>query len=131
MTLVVGAAVVHDGRLLAARRTLPPETAGGWELPGGKIEPGETPEQAVVREVQEELGCTVRVTRWLDGEEPVGGGHTLQVVVASLVAGEPVPREGEHDAIRWLGPAELDVVRWLAPDVPFVAAVRDILEGSS
>lgn len=131
MKLVIGAAVVHDGRLLAARRTTPPETAGRWELPGGKVEPGETPERAVVREVHEELGCTVEVTGWLDGEQPVGAGHVLRVVVASLVDGEPVPLEGEHDAVRWLGPGELDAVRWLAPDVPFVEAVRDRLRSDT
>ena len=57
--LVVGAAVVRHGRVLATRRTHPPEAAGRWELPGGKVEPGEGPADAVVREVREELGCEV------------------------------------------------------------------------
>ena len=62
MAAVVGAAIVRDGRVLAARRTAPPEAAGRWELPGGKVESGETPDAALVREVAEELGCTVAVT---------------------------------------------------------------------
>ena len=57
--LVVGAAVVRHGRVLATRRTNPPEAAGRWEFPGGKVEPGEDAEDAVVREIREELGCDV------------------------------------------------------------------------
>jgi 8-oxo-dGTP diphosphatase len=128
VALVIGAAIVHEGRVLAARRTRPPEVAGGWELPGGKVEPGEEPEAAVVREVAEELGCRIAVAGWLRGEEAVGHGHRLQVVRATLAEGEPVPREDEHDMVRWLGPDELDLVRWLAPDLPFLAQVHAHLQ---
>ncbi len=120
--LVVGAAVVRDGRVLAARRTTPPATAGRWEFPGGKVEPGETPEQAVVRELWEELGCTVEVEAWLDGEVPIGERHRLRVARTRLVAGEPRPVE--HDRVRWLAPEELDDVDWLEPDRPFLAGLR-------
>jgi 8-oxo-dGTP diphosphatase len=116
---VVGAAIVRDGRVLAARRTAPPEAAGRWEFPGGKVEPGESPEQALVREIGEELGCTIAVTGWLPGEVPIGERYVLTVAVAELVAGEPEPRE--HDAVRWLGADELEDVDWLDPDVPFLA----------
>ena len=70
--VVVGAAIVRDGRVLACRRTAPPEAAGRWELPGGKVEPGEAPEAALVREVREELGCDIAVTAWLADEAPIG-----------------------------------------------------------
>jgi len=123
--LVVGAAVVRDGRVLAARRTRPAGSAGSWEFPGGKVEPGEDPDAAVVREVREELGCEVRVTGRLSGEQHVAPGYALRVLRAELVSGEPVPRE--HDAVRWLGPEDLDDVRWLAPDVPFLAELRELL----
>lgn len=126
MVLVMGAAIVHGGRLLAARRTSPPELAGGWEFPGGKVEEGEDPVAAVVREVAEELGCGIEVTGMLAGEAPVRDGLTLRVAVASLVDGEPVPVEAQHDAVRWLGPEELDEVAWLAPDVPFLDEVRGL-----
>ncbi len=116
--LVVGAAVVRDGRVLAARRTSPAALAGGWELPGGKVEPGEPPEAALVREVAEELGCEVAVVAWLDPVVAIGEHHELRVAVVRLVAGEPVPTE--HDLVRWLGPHELDDVPWLAPDLPFL-----------
>jgi 8-oxo-dGTP diphosphatase len=123
--LVVGAAIVHEGRVLAARRTTPPEAAGAWEFPGGKVEPGEDASSAVVREVREELGCDVAVTGRLAGAQPIGPGYTLEVVTAVLVDGEPVPHE--HDAVRWLTVDELDLVRWLAPDVPFLAELRTLL----
>jgi len=124
--LVVGAAVVRHGRVLATRRTHPPEAAGQWEFPGGKVEPGEDPDDAVVREIAEELGCTVRVTGMLGGAQPVKPGYTLRVAVAELVDdGEPVPHE--HDALRWLAPEELDQVAWLAPDLPFLAELRELL----
>ncbi len=109
---------MRDGRVLAARRTFPAEAAGRWEFPGGKVEPGETPEAALVREVTEELGCVIAVSHWLPGEVAIGERHVLAVAVAALVSGEPVP--AEHDAVRWLGPEELASVDWLEPDRPFL-----------
>jgi 8-oxo-dGTP diphosphatase len=123
--LVMGAAIVRDGRVLAARRTDPHELAGGWEFPGGKVEPGEDPVQAIVREVREELGCTVSVTGSLSGEQPIKRDYVLRVATATLTDGEPVPHE--HDAVRWLGPEDLDRVTWLAPDIPFLPELREIL----
>ena len=123
--VVVGVAVVRHGRVLAARRTRPAEVRGGWELPGGKVEPGETSAEAADREVQEELGCTVRATGRLSGEQPIGGRHVLQVALAELVDGEPVPHE--HDAVRWLQPEELDDVVWLPADRPFLLELREVL----
>lgn len=120
MQLVVGVALVHGDRVLAARRSYPVESAGGWEFPGGKVDPGETPEQALVREVAEELGCTIAVTGWLEPEVEIRPGLVLRVATAALVDGEPVPRAGEHDAVRWLGADRLDDVDWLPADRPFV-----------
>lgn len=110
---------MRDGRVLAARRTFPAEAAGRWEFPGGKVEPGETPEAALVREIAEELGCDIAVTDWLPGEVAIGDRHVLTVAVAELVAGEPHPHE--HDAVRWLAADELASVDWLEPDRPFLA----------
>ena len=117
--MVVGAAIVRGGRVLAARRTFPAEAAGRWEFPGGKVEPGETPEDALVREVAEELGCTIAVTGWLPGEVAIGERHVLTVATAVLVGGEPHPHE--HDEVRWLAVEELGEVDWLEPDRPFLA----------
>lgn len=119
---MVGAAVVDRGRVLAARRNGPEAARGLWELPGGKVEPGESLEAALVREVLEELDCEVRVTAVLPGAQPVRDGVVLRVALAELVSGEPVPRE--HDAVWWLRADELHRVRWLAPDVPFLDELR-------
>jgi 8-oxo-dGTP diphosphatase len=129
MGSVVGAAIVRGGRVLAARRTRPAETAGRWEFPGGKVEPAESPDAALVREVREELGCAVSVDRWLNGSVPVGGGrHRLTVALATLLDGDPVPHE--HDAVRWLTPDQLDDVDWLDPDRPFLPELRGLLAAS-
>jgi 8-oxo-dGTP diphosphatase len=128
-TLVVGAAIIRDRRLLAARRTTPPETAGRWELPGGKVEPDESPGDALVREIDEELGCRVTVDAWLDGEQPIGTTHLLRAARCTMVEGEPRPGD-DHDELRWLGPEEVDDVDWLEPDRPFLPALRTLLLGS-
>lgn len=124
MTDVVGVAILDDGRLLAARRAEPHRLAGQWELPGGKVEAGESLEGAAVREIAEELGCTVEVIGALDGSSRIDDGLVLHVALARLVAGDPVP--GEHDAVRWLAATELDEVTWAAADVPFLDRLRDL-----
>ncbi len=122
--VVVGGAVLDQGRLLAARRSAPPELAGRWELPGGKVEPGETPEQALVRELREELGVDVEPLERIPGEWPLRPPYVLHVWTAGLIAGEPRPLQ-DHDELRWLAPAEVHDVPWLDQDRPAVAeAVR-------
>ena len=128
-SLVVGGAVVRDGRLLAARRTAPVATAGRWELPGGKVDAGETPDHALVREIREELGCEVSVHRWLPGDQPIGSAYALRVALCTLTAGEPAAL-ADHDLLRWVGAGELDDVDWLEPDRPFLPLLRTALLGS-
>lgn len=122
MNEVIGVAVLHGGALLAARRTAPHPLAGLWELPGGKVEPGETAQAAAERELAEELGIRVEVTGWLDGAEPVRDDLVLRVALARLVEGDPVPTE--HDAVRWLRVDQLDDVTWSTADVAFVEQLR-------
>jgi len=112
--VVVGAAVLDGGRLLAARRSAPPELAGRWELPGGKVERGETPEQALVRELREELGVTAEPVARVPGEWPLKPGYVLRVWTARLVAGTPEPLQ-DHDELRWLTPEELRAAVTTAP----------------
>ena len=119
MQVVVGVALVHAGRVLAARRSYPAESAGRWEFPGGKVDAGETPVEAAEREVAEELGCRVVVTGWLAPEVRIRDDLVLRVAVADLADGEPVPRDGEHDAVRWLRADQLDDIDWLPADRPF------------
>jgi 8-oxo-dGTP diphosphatase len=129
---VVGVALLRAGargrELLAAQRTRPPETAGRWELPGGKCAPGETLEQAAERELLEELGVRVAVTGALTGVEPIGDGLTLEVVTAELVSGVVAPTE--HAAVRWLTTATLRTVDWLEPDRPFLDELETLMASS-
>ncbi|MGK5629273.1 (deoxy)nucleoside triphosphate pyrophosphohydrolase [Streptomyces sp. URMC 123] len=118
--IVVGGAVLHEGRLLAARRSAPPALFGRWELPGGKLEPGETSGEALVRELREELGIEVAPLTRIPGEWPLGPGHVLHVWTARLVSGEPRPLQ-DHDDLRWLAPGQVDDVDWLDQDRPAVA----------
>ena len=126
MTVVAAAILSADGKqVLAARRTSPPEAAGRWELPGGKVEEGEAPEAALVREIGEELGCLIEVLDWMQGESPVGSDARLIAATARVTAGEPRPRE--HDQIIWLAAEDLDSVDWLEPDRPFLEPLRHVL----
>lgn len=128
--VVVGGALFHEGRLLAARRSAPPELAGRWELPGGKAEPGESGPQALVRELREELGVETRALERIPGEWPLKPGLVLHVWTARLLSGDPAPLE-DHDELRWLEPHELDSVDWLDQDRPAVVeAGRRLRDGA-
>lgn len=120
--VVVGGAVWDHGRLLAARRTAPPSLAGRWELPGGKVEPGETPDVALVRELREELGIDVEAVERVPGEWTVKEGLVLHVWQARLLTGAPQPLQ-DHDELRWLAPDEAFDVDWLEQDRPAVSSV--------
>jgi mutator protein MutT len=122
---VAAAAIVVNGRVLAARRARPADVRGGWELPGGKVDPGETAAEAVAREVREELGCDVAYVRPLGGTASIKPGYELSAHLVELASGEPIPHE--HDALRWLSAEELDDVAWLPADQPFLDELRGVL----
>ena len=123
---VVGAAILDGDRLLAARRLEPPELAGGWELPGGKVDPGETDEQALVRECREELGVLIRLLDRVGGDWPMGTTAILRVWTAEVVDGTPQPLE-DHSELRWLEPSQWYDVDWLAADLPVVRALERLV----
>ena len=128
---VVGAAIVDDltspSRILAARRTEPPALAGGWELPGGKVDPGESTVEALHREVAEELGVEVALGEVVEGplergRWPLGARYAMTVHLAVVTSGTPEPVE-DHDLLRWLAHDELYAVPWLPADLPIVEAL--------
>ncbi|GAA3106341.1 (deoxy)nucleoside triphosphate pyrophosphohydrolase [Streptosporangium carneum] len=126
--VVVGAAIVDGGgRLLAAQRADPPELAGGWEFPGGKVDPGEDDRTALIRECQEELGVMVEAGEQVGGDWPLADGYVLRVWLAEIVEGEPEAKE--HLDLRWLARHELYDVPWLPADLPIVRAVQGQLDG--
>jgi 8-oxo-dGTP diphosphatase len=125
--VVVGAALVRDGRVLASRRTDPPHLSGLWEFPGGKVEPGESDAEALVRELREELRVEAEVGARVGPDLPIGATAVLRVHLCRLVSGEPALVD--HDAHRWLGADELDEVPWIPVDLPVVQELRVLLAG--
>jgi 8-oxo-dGTP diphosphatase len=125
VTVTVVAAAIVDGtppRLLAAQRSYPPDLAGLWELPGGKVHDGEEDLAALVRECREELGVTVAPGARVCPDVTIGPATVLRVWWARLSHG--VPRAVEHAALRWLRLEDMDEVTWLPTDAPVMAAVR-------
>ncbi|NBE95770.1 (deoxy)nucleoside triphosphate pyrophosphohydrolase [Nonomuraea sp. KC401] len=126
-TVVVVAAVIAapGGRVLAAQRAEPAALAGGWEFPGGKVDPGEDERAALVRECREELGVEIAVGERVGGEWPLSPGYVMRVWLCSLASG--VPEAKEHLALRWLGPGDYYDVEWLDADLPIMKTVENLL----
>ncbi|OBH45006.1 (deoxy)nucleoside triphosphate pyrophosphohydrolase [Mycobacterium mantenii] len=115
--IVVAGALISDAKVLVAQRARPPELAGRWELPGGKVAPGETERDALARELAEELGLAigdVAVGDRLGGDIAVDGGLTLRAYRVRLIRGEPDARD--HRALRWITAAELHDLDWVPAD---------------
>lgn len=126
---VVAAAVIRDGRVLAAQRAGPAELAGLWEFPGGKVEEGESEVQALTRECREELDVDVAVGGFL-GEvtsSPKYGSAAIRLWSAQLHPAAQYVVAVEHLELRWLSAADLDSVDWLTGNRPLLDAVRPLL----
>ena len=113
------------GRVLACRRPEGKHLGGLWEFPGGKVEPGESPEAALVRELCEELGIETEVTGALTPVvwDYVRGPIRLIPFFCRIVSGTPQPHE--HDALEWVDAAGCDRLHWAAADGPILAEWRD------
>lgn len=115
--IVVAGALICDSHVLVAQRARPPELAGRWELPGGKVAPGEAEPEALARELAEELGLAVddvAVGDRLGTDIAVDGGITLRAYRVRLLSGEPDARD--HRALRWVTAAELHDLDWVPAD---------------
>ncbi len=124
---VVCGALLREGRLLATRRGPAMRHAGRWELPGGKVEPGEDDATALARELSEELDLKVTVGAPLgEAVTPAGAGQLC--LVAYLVTSTDTPVLREHDAARWLTADTLEDVVWADGDVPLLPALRAALQ---
>ena len=124
--VIVATALVRDGRVLTAQRTRPAVLAGLWELPGGRVEAGESEPDAVARECREELGAAVRATGRLGTDLPLDAA-VLRVHTAELEPGSPEPAALEHSGLRWVGRDELAGVDWVAADRAVLADLQALL----
>lgn len=124
--VVVAGALIADGALLVAQRERPPELAGLWELPGGKVSAGESDADALVRELREELGVAVTVGPRIGTDVALGGGMTLRAYLVTRTSGTVAPHD--HRALRWIRAADLTDLDWVPADrgwVPDLAAALD------
>lgn len=123
---VAAAIITHNGRVFATQRGYG-EFKDGWEFPGGKMEPGETPQQALVREIQEELDTEIEVGELVETVEyDYPGFHlTMHCFLCTVRSGALVLKE--HEAARWLTREELDDVDWLPADVAVAEKLKETM----
>ena len=120
---VVAAIIIENGKVFATQRGYG-EFKDGWEFPGGKIEPGETPEEAVVREIKEELDTEVKTIELLDTVEyDYPKFHlSMDCFICKILSGDLVLKE--HEAAKWLTRETLDSVEWLPADQGLIAQIE-------
>ncbi len=124
---VVAAVIVRDGKILAAQRGYG-KWKGYWEFPGGKIEPGETPPQALAREIREELAIGITIDRLLDTVEyDYPDFHLTMHCYICHISPEADPQQLEHLALRWLAARDLPQLRWLPADITLIRSLPTLL----
>lgn len=117
--IVVAGALISQGALLVAQRDRPAELAGLWELPGGKVAPGEDDSAALARELHEELGVEVSVGARIGQAVALNATMTLRAYRVALTAGSPRPHD--HRALRWVTADELTGLDWVPADRVWIA----------
>ncbi len=123
---VVAAIIKHGDKIFATQRGYG-EFEGGWEFPGGKIEEGETPQEALKREIMEELETDIKVGELIDTiEYDYPTFHlSMDCFWAEIVSGDLVLRE--HAAAKWLNKVDLDSVEWLPADITLIDKIRQTM----
>lgn len=123
----VVAAIIRDNNKIFATQRGYGEFKGGWEFPGGKVEAGETPEQALVREIEEELDIEIVVGELIDTiEYDYPNFHlSMDCFWAEIVSGDLILKE--HEAAKWLMKDEMDEVEWLPADIMLVEKIKQCL----
>lgn len=125
----MAAVIVDDGLVLACRRAPGTASSGLWELPGGKVESGETEPEALVREIAEELGVAITVGELLTRDVTrVGARHIQLSCWWATLQGERPSASTDHDLMEWVQPSRLDELAWATPDLP---AVRLLVDGAA
>ncbi len=119
-----------DGRFLACLRPQGKHLAGLWEFPGGKVDPGESPEAALIREIQEELGVEVAVGAPL---EPVHWDYEQRSIrllpfLCSIIVGRP--HAIEHEQLLWCAPEDFGNLRWADADLSILQQIHAFASGS-
>lgn len=127
-TIKVVAAVIRDGDRIFVTQRGYGEFKGGWEFPGGKIEEGETPQEALVREIKEELEIEIQVGELIDTiEYDYPAFHlSMDCFFAEIISGDVILKE--HEAAKWLAKDELDSVEWLPADISIIDHIRGMLD---
>ena len=123
--LQVVCAVIENetGQFLSAQRGPDMSFAGKWEFPGGKVEIGEETTAALIREIQEELGCTVEIIETLIPSTSMHSKGTLRLIPFRCRITHGTPVANEHSALIWAHPRDLGVLDWVPADLPIVAEV--------
>lgn len=126
MTVVCGIVLRDDGKMLICQRGDGRALAGMWEFPGGKVEPGESPQQALVRELREELGIEVRVGLALGEVDWTYPWARLQLMPFLCSLEEGTLEMREHQALCWIEPTEWSRFAWAPADEPVCRELLDM-----
>ena len=124
---VVGAIIFNQDKIFCVQRGPGRALENYWEFPGGKIEEDESHQEAVIREIQEELLCDINpLQKLITITHQYPEFHmTMHLYISELIKGEPTLTE--HSAMQWVGPEDLDDVNWIPADIDIIASLKSYL----